>query len=376
VTEIPRTLVVTNDFPPRVGGAQQYVWNLVAHLPPDRVAVLAPNWPGWRGHDAAQPFPIHRWPSTNLWPTAEAALRMHSLVREHDADVVLFGHGLLSVLGRGLARHGVPYAVITHGWEVWLARTPGVAAAMRRGLERAREVASVSGYTGAAIQRALHLSRSPTLLYPGVDERRFSPQVDGSVVRDRFGLEGRRVVACVSRLVPRKGQDILIRAIGDARRLVPEATLLLVGGGSYRHELERLAAEAPAGSVVFTGEVTDDELPAYYAAGDAFAMPCRTRWGGLEVEGFGIVYLEAAATGKPVLAGRSGGADEAIVDGVTGLLAEGREPKAVALGMINILDDPYRPARFGEAGRARVEAEFTLTRRSERLAEMLARAAG
>ena len=104
MTETPRTLVVTNDFPPRVGGAQQYVWNLVAHLPPDRVAVLAPNWPGWREHDAAQPFPIHRWPSTTLWPTAEVALRMRSLVREHDTDVVLFGHGLLSVLGPALAR--------------------------------------------------------------------------------------------------------------------------------------------------------------------------------------------------------------------------------------------------------------------------------
>src|SRR6266567_1395626 len=231
VVETPRVLVVTNDFPPRVGGAQQYIWNLVAHLRPDRVSVLAPNHPGWREHDAAQAFPVHRWPAGALWPTPAVARRTVSLAREHRADVVLFGHGLLPIVGGALAARGLPYAVITHGWEVWLARTPGVATAMRRGLEGAAEVASVSRYTGREIRGALGLSRSPTVLYPGVDEERFAPSVDGSGLRDRFGLGDRPVVVCVSRLVRRKGQDTLIRAVADARRLVPDITLLLVGDG-------------------------------------------------------------------------------------------------------------------------------------------------
>jgi phosphatidylinositol alpha-1,6-mannosyltransferase len=376
VVETPRVLVVTNDFPPRVGGAQQYIWNLTAHLPPDRVSVLAPNQPGWREHDAAQAFPVHRWPAEALWPTSGLARRAVSLAGEHRADVVLFGHGLLPLIGGALSARGLPYAVITHGWEVWLARTPGVASAMRRGLEAAGEVASVSRSTGRAIRRALGLSRLPTVLYPGVDEKRFAPSVDGSEVRERFGLGDRPVVTCVSRLVARKGQDTLIRAIGDVRRLAPGAALLLVGDGSSRRDLQVLASAAPPGSVVFAGEVSDEDLPAFYAAGDLFAMPCRSRWAGLEVEGFGIVYLEAAAAGRATLAGRSGGADEAIIDGETGLLVAGREPKAVALAMSGLLTDAARLARFGAVGRARVEAEFTLERRAEALAELLSRAAG
>src|SRR5207244_2005686 len=213
---------------------------------------------------------VHRWPAGALWPTPAVARRTVSLAREHRADVVLFGHGLLPIVGGALAARGLPYAVITHGWEVWLARTPGVATAMRRGLEGAAEVASVSRYTGREIRGALGLSRSPTVLYPGVDEERFAPSVDGWGVRDRFGLGDRPVVVCVSRLVRRKGQDSLIRAVADARRLVPDLTLLLVGDGPHRRDLEMLAAEAPRGSVVRAGEVPDQDLHVHYADGDLF----------------------------------------------------------------------------------------------------------
>src|SRR5205807_1605837 len=142
------------------------------------------------------------------------------------------------------------------------------------------------------------------------------------------------------------------------RTVVPDVVLLLVGDGPHRAHLEELASEAPSGSVTFAGEVSDDELPAHYAACDVFAMPCRSRWGGLEVEGFGIVFLEAAAAGKPVVAGRSGGADEAMVDEQTGLLVEGAEPKAVALAVARLLRDPNLRARMGVAGRVRLEREF------------------
>jgi phosphatidyl-myo-inositol dimannoside synthase len=167
---------------------------------------------------------------------------------------------------------------------------------------------------------------------------------------------------------------VLIRAMPDVLRVAPDAALLIVGGGPYRRELERLVAAAgvPAGTVVFTGEVPRDELPASYAAGDVFAMPCRTRWGGLEVEGFGIVYLEAAATARAVIAGRSGGAAEAIVDEKTGTLVESTEPKAVALAMVSLLDDRPKAERYGRAGRRRVEESFTADAQAARLTDILA----
>lgn len=374
---LPRVLVVTNDFPPRVGGVQQYVWNLVRLLPPDLVAVVAPAWTGWQVHDRGLPFAVHRVPRTFLWPTPALGRLVRGLVREHRADVVLFGHGFpLPLLGPGLAGRGTPYAVLTHGAEIWMERSPGLGALFRRALSRASVVTVISRDTGRTIGRALPGGLRPVLLPPGVDETRFDPRADGSAVRDRLGLGDSPVVACVSRLVPRKGQDVLIRGLPDLHRLVPAARLLIVGDGPDRDRLRALAGTAPAGSVVFAGEASDDELPYHYAACDVFAMPCRSRWGGLEVEGFGIVFLEAAAAARPVVAGRSGGAAEAVRDGVNGLLVEGGEPRAVALTIANILRSPDHGAAMGAAGRRMVEESFTWTSRVERLGRILARAAG
>ena len=247
---------------------------------------------------------------------------------------------------------------------------------MRRGFAAAREVTAVSRYTARALRQLVPPTVPFSVLPPAIDAERFSPSVDGSEGRRRFGMEGRKVLVCVSRLVPRKGQDALIRAMPLVRQLVPDAALLLVGGGPYRSQLEALAATAPPDSVVFAGEVPDEDLASCYAAGDLFAMPCRSRWGGLEVEGFGIVFLEAAGVGKAVVAGRSGGAEEAVEDGVTGVLVEGGEPKAVALAVSRLLRDPDLLARMGAAGRARVEAGFTWGVRTDRLIGILSRAAG
>ncbi len=374
--DVPRVLVVTNDFPPRVGGAQQYVLNLVRHLPHERVAVLAPNWPGWREHDRAQTFAVHRWPASFVWPTSDLARRVRSLVREHQADVVLFGHGFpLPLIGPVLESRGIPYVVLTHGAEVWVARAPALSAVLRAGLGRARAVTAVSRYTAHAIRPAVPAHVPLTVLHPGVDVDRFSPVLDGTPIRRRLGLGSLPVVLCVSRLVPRKGQDVLIRSMEYVRRLVPDATLVLAGDGPYRRKLEADARLAPTGSVVFAGEISDEDAPRYYAAADVFAMPCRSRWGGLEVEGFGIVFLEAAATGKAVVAGRSGGADEAVADEETGLLVEGREPKAVALAVARLLTDREGANRMGSAGRARMEQEFAWPVVAGRLGDILTQAA-
>jgi phosphatidylinositol alpha-1,6-mannosyltransferase len=367
--------VVTNDFPPRVGGVQQYVGNLVRRLPPDRVAVLAPNWTGWREHDRDQPYPVHRWPATVLLPSDDLARRCRDLVRAHDADLVLFGHGFpVPVLAPRLLEAGIPSVILTHGAELWFARMPGTSAAMQRSFGAARAVTGVSEFVARALRPLIPATVPFTLLPPAVDPDRFRPDSNTAEIRARHGLGERPVVLCVSRLVPRKGQDTLIRAMPIVTRLVPDAALLIAGDGPDRPRLDALAEHAPAGSVVFAGEVPDAELPAHYAVADVFAMPCRSRFGGLEVEGFGIVFLEAAAAGRAVVAGRSGGAAEAVLDEETGLLVEGREPKAVALAIARLLLDPPLRERMGAAGRSRVEREFTWDRRTEQLTEILTKA--
>jgi phosphatidylinositol alpha-1,6-mannosyltransferase len=375
--DIPSTLVVTNDFPPRVGGVQQYVWNLVRNLPEDRVAILAPNWPGWPAHDADQAFAVHRWPSAVLWPTDDLLRRIRSLIEKHEARVVMFGHGFpLALLGPRLVAEGIPYIALTHGVESWAARAPVLSQALRRALSGAREVTAVSEHTARPIRSLIPPGVQLNVLHPGVDPQRFTADSDGTAIRRRHGLGSRPVILCVSRLVPRKGQDVLIASMPMVRRLAPDTALLLVGGGPHRGVLAAAAATEPKGSVVFAGEVPDAELPQYYAACDVFAMPCRSRWGGLEAEGFGIVFLEAAAAAKPAVAGRSGGAAEAVVDQVTGLLVEGKESKAVALAITRLLLDPGLRARMGAAARAHVERGFTWSMRATELAAILVRAAG
>ncbi len=373
--EVPRTLIVTNDFPPRVGGVQQYVWNVAANLAPDRVAVLAPNWPGWREHDDALPFPVHRFPTTFLWPSRDLATKVRMVAREHRSEVVLFGHGLpLALLGPALAEDGIPYVVATHGTEYWLALAPGFHALLRTATSRARRVLAVSRFTGRVIRTAVPGDVPVSLLPPGVDTEWFRPDAPGAEeVRARHGLSERPLVVCVSRLVPRKGQDVLIRALPAIRRREPDAAMLIVGDGPDAARLRALAADHGPG-VTFAGQVPDADLPAYHAAADVFAMPCRSRLGGLEVEGFGIVFLEAAAAGRPVVAGDSGGAAEAVADGETGLVVDGRNPGTVAEAVAGLLATPARAEAMGKAGRARVERLFTWPRLTNGLAQWLAEA--
>src|SRR6202011_5486620 len=162
----------------------------------------------------------------------------------------------------------------------------------------------------------------------------------------------RPVVGCVSRLVPRKGQDMLIRAMPAIRQRVPGAALVIVGGGPYRTSLRKLAHRfGVAEHVVFTDGVPGDELPAHHALADVFAMPCRTRGGGMDVEGLGIVYLEASATGVPVVAGRSGGAPETVRDGETGVVVDSWDVGGSAAAVSDLLAAPHRAARMADAGR-------------------------
>lgn len=368
--------MVTNDFPPRPGGIQAFVHNLAVRRPPGSVVVYAPSWKGAAEFDAGQPFPVVRHPTSLMLPEPTVLRRAGQIARSEGCTSVVFGAAApLGLLAPSLRRYGVERFVgITHGHEAGWASLP----VARRLLRRIGDGVDVLTYLGEYTRSRMASALSPLAasrmarLAPGVDETVFRPGSGGDAVRERHGLTGRPVVVCVSRLVPRKGQDALIQAWPRVLRAVPDAALLLVGGGPYRPSLQELAASlGVAGSVRFTGSVPWEELPAHYDAGDVFAMPCRTRRRGLDVEGLGIVYLEASATGLPVVAGDSGGAPDAVLDGETGLVVEGRSVATVAAALSGLLEDPERARKMGEQGRAWVEREWRWEIQSGRLEALL-----
>jgi phosphatidylinositol alpha-1,6-mannosyltransferase len=364
-----RTLVVTNDFPPRPGGIQAFVHALASRQPTDEVVVYAPSWKGAAAFDAAQGFPVVRHPTSLMLPEPRVLRRAREIARAESCDRVWFGAAApLGLLAKPLRLQRS--VASTHGHEVGWALLPGARQVLGR-IGRDVDVVTYLGeYTRQRLARVVpRLERLPS----GVDTALFRPGAGGDEVRRRHGLTDRPVVVCVSRLVPRKGQDILIRALPAIRRRVPGTALLCVGGGPYKAALERLAREAGvADAVVLTGSVPWAELPAHYDAGDVFAMPCRTRRAGLEVEGLGIVFLEASATGLPVVAGRSGGSPDAVLDGTTGHLVDGTSVAEVAHAVAGLLEDADRRRAMGTAGRDWVEREWRWDVLAGRLRQLLA----
>jgi phosphatidylinositol alpha-1,6-mannosyltransferase len=356
-----RTLIVTNDFPPRQGGIQSFVHEVAIRQPGGSIVVYASAYTGAGEFDATLPFPVIRHHTGLLLPTPSARRRIVRVAREYQCRAVWFGAAApLALLAPALRRAGAERVVAsTHGHEAAWAMLPGARQALRRIGSRCDAVTYLSEYFRRRLETALGRDATLHRLTPGVDVETFHPGVDGSAVRARYGLHDRPVVVCVSRLVRRKGQDALIRALPAIRRAVPGAALLLVGRGPYHDELLQLARRVGvAEHVVLTGGVAPDELAAHYAAGDVFAMPCRTRRYGMDVEGLGIVYLEASALGLPVVVGDSGGAREAVRDGETGYLVDGRDIDAVAARTAELLDDAPLRAKFGEAGREWVCREW------------------
>ncbi|SCL18067.1 phosphatidylinositol alpha-1,6-mannosyltransferase [Micromonospora pallida] len=371
-----RTLLITNDFPPRPGGIQSFVHNLALHQPTGSVVVYASTWRDADKFDADQPFEVVRENTRVLLPTPLVARRAAALARRFDCDTVWFGAAApLGLLAPGLRRRaGIRRVVaLTHGHEVGWAALPVARTALRRIGRGADVVTYLGDYTRVRLERVLHGLTDLRRLAPGVDVDAYHPDVDGEAVRTRLGLTDRPVVVCVSRLVPRKGQDTLIRALPEIRRRVPDAALLVVGGGPYRGTLEKLARQTGVErDVVFTGTVPAAELPAHYAAGDVYAMPCRTRNRGLDVEGLGIVYLEASAVGLPVVAGDSGGAPDAVREGETGYVVRGRDVAQLADRVATLLADRDLARQFGAAGRAWVEREWRWQTQARRLTDLLA----
>ncbi|MBA4860173.1 glycosyltransferase family 4 protein [Streptomyces sp. PSKA54] len=378
-----KTLIVTNDFPPRPGGIQAFLHNMALRLDPERLVVYASTWKRSRegveataAFDAEQPFTVVRDRTTMLLPTPRVTGRAVSLLREHGCTSVWFGAAApLGLMAPALRRAGAERLVATtHGHEAGWAQLPASRGLLRRIGDSTDTLTYLGDYTRSRIAAALTPEAAARMvqLPPGVDEKTFHPGSGGDAVRERLGLTDRPVVVCVSRLVRRKGQDTLIRAMPQILAKEPEAVLLVVGGGPYEQELRRLADETGvAPSVRFTGAVPWEELPAHYGAGDVFAMPCRTRRGGLDVEGLGIVYLEASATGLPVVAGDSGGAPDAVLDGETGWVVPGADPGAAAERITALLGDPELRKRMGERGREWVEERWRWDLLAERLQTLL-----
>ena len=374
-----RVLLLTNDFPPRPGGIQSYLGQLVDRLVatgPHAVTVYAPRWKGAEAFDAqAAGYQVVRHPGTLMLPGQSVDARMRRLIAEHGIDTVWFGAAAPLALLAHRARQAGATRVLasTHGHEVGWSMIPVARSVLRRIGAGTDVVTFVSRYTRARIASAFGPAAALEHLPPGVDTNRFHPDpASRAELRARYLLGQRPAVVCVSRLVPRKGQDMLIRALPSIRRRVDGATLVIVGGGPYLSALRRLAQRCGvADHVTFTGGVPPNELPAHYALADVFAMPCRTRGGGLDVEGLGIVFLEASATGVPVVAGCSGGAPETVRHNETGLIVDGRSVDQIAGAVTGLLADPDRGATMGAVGRNWITSQWRWDTLAVRLSELL-----
>jgi phosphatidylinositol alpha-1,6-mannosyltransferase len=355
-----RHLLVTNDFPPKIGGIQSYLWELWRRLPADDVTVLTTPQDGWREFDAAAPMRIVRTRQPVLLPEPWLWKQVRDLASETSSElVVLDPVAPVGLLGPTLGR---PYGVVLHGAEITMpGRIPGPNLAMRAVLRGSRLAISAGGYPLAEATRCAGRPLPNVVVPPGVDTGRFVPLAPDArrAARRRFGLpESGRVVLGLSRLVPRKGMDTLIDAASKLAAGRDDLVVAIAGDGRDRGRLDGLAEDSDA-DVRLLGKVDEADLPELYACADVFTMLCRDRWWGLEQEGFGIVFLEAAACGVPQLAGRSGGAHEAVEDGVTGAVVDDpTDVDAVADALGRLLDDPDLRRRQAEASRRRAVASF------------------
>lgn len=356
-----RHLLVTNDYPPKIGGIQNYLWELWRRLPADDVVVHTTPYEGSEAFDAAQDHPIIRSSESWLLPQPVVTKRVNRLIAEHKAEVVILDPAVpVGLIGPHL---DVPYGVVLHGAEVTIpGRIPGSRHLLNRVLAGASGIIAAGGYPAAEGERSLGRALPPcTIVPPGVDAERFVPLDNGArtAVRARYDIApDQPMITSVSRLVPRKGMDTLIAASTILAREFPDLAVVVAGRGRDTGRLQGLIDDTGA-PVRLVGRLPEDELIELYGAGDVFSMLCRSRWGGLEQEGFGIVFVEAAAAGVAQVAGRSGGAHEAVAHGETGLVVDDpTDPEAAAEAIATLLRDPARRSTMATASRARALNEF------------------
>jgi phosphatidylinositol alpha-1,6-mannosyltransferase len=362
------SLLVTNDFPPKVGGIQSYLYELWRRLPPDETHVLTTPYAGAADWDAAQRFSIERVRERVLLPSPRLARRIDAMAREREADLIFVDPVLpLGLVGRRL--RAAPHVFIAHGAEVNMpGRLPGSRTLARRVLRAASGLVAAGEYPARVAARVAGAALPTLVVPPGVDPDRFRPLTAGdrTAACRRFGLAADRpLVLGLSRLVPRKGFDVLIDAVAG---LDPGVQLAVGGAGRDAGRLARRAAERGiTDRCTFLGRVPEADLADLYGCADVFAMLCRERWGGLEAEGYGIVFVEAAACGVPSIAGRSGGSHEAVVNGETGFVVDPHDPGGVRAALDQLLGDDALRERLGAAARKRAVEELAYDRQVERL---------
>ena len=354
-----RTLFITNDFGPRAGGIETFIIGLIQRLPHASTIVYTSSQGDTREYDATwlaeYGVRVIRDRAKILLPTPRVIREVTKLIKLDGIETVAFGAAApLAIMSSALRRAGARRIVaLTHGHEVWWSKVFPFTLAMRRIGSTTDALTYLGEFTRKAISAALTPKAGDAMvkIAPGIDTDHFAP-VDATMLRESLGLTGKRVIVSVGRLVHRKGQDYLIEAMSAIVHEIPQAHLVLVGEGPYREHLVKLVQKYSLDDyVTFIGRIQYAELPKYICLGDVFAMPSRSRFRGLEVEGLGIVYLEASACGLPVIAGASGGAPDAVIEGVTGTVVDGEDSAAIAVAAINLLNDPERAAKMGQDGR-------------------------
>jgi phosphatidyl-myo-inositol dimannoside synthase len=350
-----RLLVVTNDFPPTVGGIENYIYSLVKRWPSDEVLVVTRDVPGSKDFDALQQFEILRLETETLMPTRDLVGSVKELVKQRSIDAVHFPSSMpLGLMGNKLGR---PYALSVHGGEFRLAsRLPVTRALLKRVCAGASLILPESSFASRLVTDLMGESTVLSTVTCGVDADRYGKAVAPAV---ELGVPG-PVIACVSRLVPRKGPRTLIRSLPAVHRAHPSVHLLIVGGGPDLKALKKLAGRrGVAESVTFAGPQPWEKIPSYYSAGDIFALPTRSRFLGTETEGLPLVFVEAAAASLPLIGGNCGGVSDAVREGETGFLVDGSVPQESAEAIIRLLDEPEKMRCMGASARRMVEEDFT-----------------
>ena len=352
-------LFVTNDFGPRAGGIETFVIGLIQRRPFGQTIVYTSFQKDSEQYDADwlanYGVQVIRDRSKILLPTPRVAFHLKKIIRNKQVTTAAFGAAApLGLLSAGMKRAGVVRTVaLTHGHEVWWAKVFPFNLLLRRIGSTVDALTYLGEFTRSAISKGLSAKARNAMvkIAPGIDVDHFIP-TDASALRSSLGLAEKKVVVSVGRLVHRKGQDNLIESMPEVLKSVPNAHLLLIGEGPYREHLQKLVTQhGLEESVTFIGRVGYKDLPMYLCVGDIFAMPSRSRLMGLEVEGLGIVYLEASACGLPVLAGSSGGAPDAVLQKETGLVVDGRDNKQVANAAIALLTNTQSSQKMGAVGR-------------------------
>jgi phosphatidylinositol alpha-1,6-mannosyltransferase len=375
-----KTLCITNDFGPRAGGIETFVVGLIQRMPKNSVIVYTASQAGAAAFDAMwlhdYGVEVIRDSSKVLLPSFRVGRNVRKLVRDRNIESVFFGAAApLALLAPGLRTAGVRRIVaLTHGHEVWWSRLWPFSVAITR-IGRAVDALTYLGeFTGGEISKALDSDSAAKLvrIAPGIDTEHFTPRSDAKDLRESLGLGNKKVIVSVGRLVHRKGQDVLIESMPEIIKTIDDVHLLLIGEGPYKQELERRIMNLGlANRVTFVGRVQYADLPRYICVGDVFAMPSRSRLAGLEVEGLGIVYLEASACGLPVIGGISGGAPDAVLQGETGFSVDGRSPHEVAEALVRVLADKELAQRLGTRGRQWVIEQWQWQIWSERFNQLL-----